>query len=246
MSIIQKYMIQKQAQQIMGISYQNKDTTPTFNISNSADAAEIVLGLCEGEIEGLQNGAKSFYINGTSLQNQSGDANFKDFKLEIYKGSETDNTLNYYLGGSARNTTVSVELKSGIPITRQTETGDLDFIEIRLVIGSLTSTYMDKKGSYVIPATVTLKLEYKPVSETEWLPAFGQDGTFKLSGKVTGNTVQEIRLNVERIDEPYEIRVTLPSVSHSKLMTKSMVYLLVKHLTRSRQQPEGSNNLCLI
>lgn len=191
-----------------GSAYFNKETTPTFEISNSADAAEIVLGLCEGEIEGLQDGAKSFYINGTSLQNQSGDANFKDFQLEIYNGSETDNNLSYYLGGSARNTTVSVELKSGVPVTRQTETGNLDFIEIRLVIGSLTGYYADKKGSYVTPASIVLKLEYKPVSETEWIPAFGQDGTFKLSGKVTGSTVQEFRLNVERIDEPYEVRVT--------------------------------------
>ena len=196
---------------------------PNFEITNSTDCAEIVLGLCEGEIEGLQNGAKSFYINDTALQNQAGDANFNDFQLEVLKGSEIDNNLRYYLGGSARNTTVSVELKSGVPITRQTQTGDLDFIEIRLVVGSLTGYYMDKKGSYVTPSSVTLRLEYKPVSDAEWHPAFGDDGNFKLSGKVTGNTVQEIRLNVDRSNEPYEIRITKISADESSELRSNNV-----------------------
>lgn len=186
----------------------NQDPTPTYSVKKSTDRAEVVLGIGEGEIEGLADGVKSFYIGNTALQNISGEKNFKDFNLEIYTGSGVDEDLQYLLGGSARNTTVGVELSYNVPVVRQTQDGGIDFIEIRFVISALRGTYVDKKGSYTTSAGLLMQMEYKPKSENNWRPAIGEDGKFKLDGTVMGNTVKEFRIAVPRIDEPYEVRIT--------------------------------------
>ena len=185
---------------------QAKKDRRTIRVGDSIDKAEIVLGLCEGEIEGLADGGKSFYVNDTALKNQNGDDNFVDFDLEVYKGSgDAEEKLNYFLGGSARSTSVGITLSSGVPVVRQTQTGDLDFIEIRLVIASLMNVGDDGTSA----ASVEVKIEWKAVSETEWHhPNIEDNEPYILRGKITNNTVQEFRIPTERIDEPYEIRIT--------------------------------------
>lgn len=183
----------------------------TINVQDSTDKLEVVLGLCEGEIEGLENGTQSFYVNDTALQNQNDDFNFTDFNLKIYPGSGQNEYLDYQLGGEARSTSVGVQLAYDVPVTRQTQTGDLGFIEVRLVIQQLSAIYVTKKSSGTTAGTVEVKIEYKPVSSQTWINLADKEdpsGNFILTGKVTSATVQEFRINVEPIDEPYEIRVT--------------------------------------
>lgn len=214
-NIIKRYSrtkLQQEMQQAMENAQAQREAEQAnlIELSNSVDAAEIVLGLSEGEIEGPEDGAKSFFINNTALQNQSGEPNFEDFDLEIFTGSSETEEVSYFLGGSARNTTVGVELKSGVPITRQTETGQLDFVELRLVVRSLMFTEISGSGKTRLhPGTLVLKIEYKAVSAEEWTSVFkGGDQNLRLKGKIMGETAQEIRVNVPRIDEPYEFRIT--------------------------------------
>lgn len=177
-----------------------------INVEDSTDKAEIVLGICEGEIEGLENGEKSFYVSDTPLMNVSGYSNFENFNLEILNGSELDNELNYYLGGATRNTSVGIELKYNTPIVRTTEASrsNVDFIEIRLVIQQLMS--VGKKGTD--PNTVKVLIEYKPQSSKEWKIATADGKPFVLKGKISGSTVQEFRIQTSSVNEPYEIRIT--------------------------------------
>lgn len=201
-----------------------QDGIPTYSVGKSVDRAEVVLGLCEGEIEGLADGAKSFYIGNTALQNISGEKNFDDFNLEVFTGSGVDEDLEYFLGGSARSTPVGVELSHDVPIVRQTaQSGNIDFIEIRFVISALRGTYQDKKGSYTTSASVLMKMEYKAKSDEDWKPVIGEDGKFKLSGTVMGNTVKEFRIAVPRIEEPYEIRITKLSEDINNEMSSNVI-----------------------
>ena len=116
---------------------QHVSSNRTLNISESTDRAEVVLGICEGEIEGLENGPKSFYINDTALINANGDSNFDYFTYELYPGGGINEKLEYFLGGASNPTTVGEELAYNTPIVRTTQSGDIDFIEIRLVIQQL-------------------------------------------------------------------------------------------------------------
>lgn len=181
-----------------------KKASRTINLSDTVDQAEIVLGLCEGQIEGLEQGAKSFYISDTPLQSSSGSYNFDDFALEVLPGGGVNEELNYFLGGATRSTSVGVELSYNTPVVRQTQTGDLDFIELRLVVSALMSSGKKGPGS----ASVEIKIEYRAISDEKWSNITGEDLPIILSGKVSGNIVQEFRIEVEHKDEPYEIRIT--------------------------------------
>lgn len=181
-----------------------KKAARTINLSETTDQAEIVLGLCEGEIEGLENGAKSFYVSDTPLVSAGGDDNFEDVALELFPGSGTDEELYYFLGGATRSTGVGVELSYNVPVTRQTQTGELDFIEIRLVIAALM--YQGKKGPGA--SSVEVKIEYRAISDEKWSNITGEDLPIIFTGKISGNVVQEFRIEVEQKNEPYEIRIT--------------------------------------
>lgn len=85
----------------------------------------------------MENGAKSFYVSDTPLQSAGGNDNFEEVALELFPGSGANEELHYFLGGATRSTSVGVELSHGVPVVRQTQTGELDFIEIRLVVSAL-------------------------------------------------------------------------------------------------------------
>lgn len=168
----------------------------------SADTAEIVLGIGEGQIEGLENGFKSFYIGDTRLQNLNGTDNFEQYKLEILPGSGVDEKLEYTLGGIARTRSVNTHLSQNISVTRETQSGEIDFIEIRFAIQGLV--FQNDKG--IVGTSMKIRIEYKPISSAEWIKVYPNDLT--ISGKTTSVYAKEIRWKVERIEESYEIRVT--------------------------------------
>lgn len=134
----------------------------------SADTIEMVLGLGVGPIKGLANGHKSFYVGDTVLQRQDGEYNFKDFELKMYPGEPMPEMLKYRLGGEASNNQVGVSLAYGIPVTRQTQTGNIDAIDIRLVVSALYKQVSEGKNPGVFDHTFNFAIRYKPVSSSTW------------------------------------------------------------------------------
>ena len=129
----------------------------------SQDAFEIILGLCEGPISGLYQ--NQFYIGETLLYDTNGNLNFSDFILKYYPGDRLpDYTITPTLGGQSRGTSVATHLAQNIPVVRTTQTGHLDFIDIRLTVAGL---YMQDSGG-VHTSNIDLKLEYKPQSSSVW------------------------------------------------------------------------------
>jgi predicted phage tail protein len=134
----------------------------------SADTVEMVLGLSEGPIKGLTNGHKSFYVGDTVLQRQDGEYNFQDFDLKIFPGDHTPEMLKYRLGGESSNNQVGVSLAYGIPVTRQTQHGNIDAIDIRLVVSALYKQVQEGKNPGVFDHTFNFAIRYKPVSASSW------------------------------------------------------------------------------
>lgn len=182
-----------------------EDLSNVVYLNNASDKMEVLLGLCEGEIEGLENGSKSFYIDDTKLQNENGEYNFPEFALEVLPGSGVNEDVNYFLGGAARSNAVGVTLESQVPVVRQTQSGEIDYLEFRLVVSSLYGT--SGSGAKQLPASVDIRIEYKPVSAKDWINT-SKSGYIRLQGKIFTQYPQEFRVEVERINEPYEVRVT--------------------------------------
>lgn len=168
----------------------------------SEDTVEVLLGLGEGPWKGLKDGLKSFYIGDTALQNQNDSYNFEGFVLEFFPGVDEASPVVFSLGGTTSNNAVGLTLASGVSVTRQTESGDIDYIDVRLAISQLYT--VNDSGTY--NASMTLRIEYKALSAATWTKMYGEDIT--LSGKTTSSYAREFRIPVERISEAYEVRVT--------------------------------------
>ncbi|KQS84241.1 hypothetical protein, partial [Rhizobium sp. Leaf383] len=54
----------------------------------ATDVIEVLLGVSEGPIVGLADGAKSFVIGQTPLKDPNDQSNFDNFELVDYKGTE--------------------------------------------------------------------------------------------------------------------------------------------------------------
>lgn len=184
-----------------------KNVVETDNLL-STDSVEILLGLGEGEIEGLEDGEKSFFLDNTPLVNQNGSNNFENFKLEIFPGSGVDEKVDFSLAGSSRTLSVGVELAQDVPVTRTTQASNIDFIELRLVISSLYHTYQGKKNSRVDGNTAVLKVEYKLADAEDWINVFPEDNLV-ISGKTTAAFYKEVRWPVKNVNgNRYDVRVT--------------------------------------
>ena len=96
----------------------------------SVSLAKIVDLLAEGEIEGLVNGAKSIYLNGTPLQNDNDGGTFNftgaSYDLDDYQGTESEFA-------------VSTEVKFATPVVRTVTNSNVDAMRVRLGFPSLSS-----------------------------------------------------------------------------------------------------------
>lgn len=171
----------------------------------SKDTAEILIGLCEGPIEGLENGEKSFYLDDTPLEATDGTKNYTNYTLDIKKGDVIDDeSIKFQLGGSGKYTSVKLELKCDKPVTRVTQTGEVDYIDVRIAVKQL---YFSEDDGDVFETSVSFNIEYKRQDQLEW--TLFQNKTQTISGKTTTGYVRDYRIPVERSSEYYyEIRVT--------------------------------------
>ncbi len=192
------------------ISFAKSQKTPKIasDTLRSEDSAELVIGLCEGPISGLENGEKSFFLDDTPLINEDGSKNFSDYDLDIKLGDPSqDEEIKLKLGGVARATNVGVELKHNEPITRTTQTGDIDYLDIRVMCNLL---YWETKSGSQYASSVKFKIEYKPTNSQMWTTYRNED--MVISGKTTSQYSRDYRVPVPRLENTtYDIRLTKTS-----------------------------------
>lgn len=206
--LLSKTMLYKPMQGAGGGGKQSGGSTPptrTPDTLRSADSVEVIIGLGEGEIGGLVNGSKSFYVGDTVLQNADNTLNFEYFELEIRPGlpEETADFLTPRLGGSSNNIAVNTALSSGVAVVRQMTQNQIDAIDVRLNVQQLFR--QDDNGVYTHELNVSI--EIKKDTDTIWLPAF-QNATLPIRGKATSTYVKELRIPVARTDDFWQVRVT--------------------------------------
>ncbi|UZA15572.1 phage tail protein [Moraxella bovis] len=98
----------------------------------------IMYGLGEGEIAGLANGYKSVYLEDTPLQNDNGEFNFPNVKVDFRTGTNDQEYIDGF-PDVASETAVNVELKHGTPFVKAFNNLDLDALRVRLKWGALRS-----------------------------------------------------------------------------------------------------------
>lgn len=174
----------------------------------SNDNAEILIGLCEGPIEGLENGRRSFFVNDTPLIGTDGSENFEECTLDIKLGDATqDESVKFELGGVSRSKPLNngnlPELNSEKSIT--TDGSNFDYIDVRIVISSL----YNQKTDGIYKANGKFKIEYMKNTDGSWKKLGNKD--IDIYGKTTSQYTRDYRIPIERSEDPnvfYTVKVT--------------------------------------
>lgn len=103
---------------------------------------KILYGLGEGEIAGLANGYKSVYLDDTPLQNDDGEFNFPNVKVDFRAGTNDQEYIDGF-PDVASETNVGVELKHGTPWVKSFNNLDLDALRLRIKWGALRQQNRD-------------------------------------------------------------------------------------------------------
>lgn len=90
----------------------------------------------EGEIGGLVNGFQSVFLDDTPLQNPDGTFNFDGVSVTTRNGTQSQEYIPD-VAGVENETSVSVEVKNGTPITRTISDSNIDAARITLSVPSL-------------------------------------------------------------------------------------------------------------
>lgn len=180
----------------------------------SGDWLEVLLGLCEGPIEGLVEDGKSFYIDSTPLVSKSGSKNYQKYELDIYRGDPaTSKPIELMLGAEAPVSIGSANLTlSGydsddpydirdwnndecprVKYVIVNQFTDYDYIDFRLALSQLLNASSEgdqTNGSF----SFSVKWQYEGASD--WVDV----GVQTVTGKTTTGFYKDYRMFLPEFD----------------------------------------------
>ena len=212
--------------------------TPVITNDNlfSKDRVELLLGVGEGPIQGLEDGLKSFYAGDVPLQDNDGNPIIKELVANPHEGLASPTTIVFQLGGESANVSVGVNILQKSPVVRYTPEhfrGKINKLDIRINIAQL---FEEDANGNVNNNAAEFRIEYKTAiggdpwvildfgnatpTAADFIPplsniTFGvgshTDGFNKyiLNGKTGSGFIIDFRVAVAEItDDDYMIRVT--------------------------------------
>ena len=113
--------------------------TPTEADDNlqSVQFASVLDLISEGEIEGLEDGNKSIFLENTPVQNADGSNNFTNFSVVTRTGTQTQTHIAGDFGSTQSEKSVDSEVTNGNPVTRSITDTDVDRVRATITIPTL-------------------------------------------------------------------------------------------------------------
>ena len=105
----------------------------------SEQFANVLDLLCEGEIEGLDDGGRSIFLDDTPVQNADDSFNFQNFAIVTRNGTQGQEYIPAPAGAGniESERTVNVKVENDNPITRQVTNTDVDRVRVTINIPAL-------------------------------------------------------------------------------------------------------------
>jgi predicted phage tail protein len=104
----------------------------------SVQFASVLDLISEGEIQGLDDGFYSIFLEDTPLRSADGSYNFSDFSISTRNGTQTQTHISAGdLGAAQSENAVNAEVANGSPVTRSITDTDVDRVRVTLTIPSL-------------------------------------------------------------------------------------------------------------
>ena len=92
--------------------------------------------LCEGEIDGIENGEKGIYLEGTPIKDAAGNANFEGYTVITRNGTQAQSYISNAIGTESEEA-VNVEVVNATPVVRTITDSDVDRVRVTLQVPSL-------------------------------------------------------------------------------------------------------------
>ena len=177
-----------------------KQHTPTEadDSLQSVQYATVVDLLSEGEIQGLDDGHKSIFLDGTPVLDTTGASNFEGYSVVTRNGTQ-DQTYVADLSTLEREVAVGAVIRQATPVVRQLNDSTIDRIRVTINIPSLREVEGDgdivgyavvlkievqyQGGSYAPMVTDTISGKSSSAYKRDYI--FGLAGTFPVSVRVT-------------------------------------------------------------
>ncbi|OUT27971.1 host specificity protein J [Acinetobacter nosocomialis] len=158
-----------------------------------------LIGLAEGEVEGLANGYQSILLEDTPLQDENGNKNFENVTVNFRSGT---NDQEYIEGFPAveNEIPIDVELKSSTPWVRSFNNLDLDAVRLRLRWGPLRT--QDPVNGDVTGYSI----EYAVDLQTDG-GAWAEVLRAKVSDKTSENYERAHRIDLPEADSGWLVRI---------------------------------------
>ena len=103
----------------------------------SVQFATVLDLLSEGEIQGLEDGNKSIFLEDTPVQNADGTNNFSGFTIVTRNGTQAQTHIGGNFASNESENAVNTEVTNGSPITRTITDSNVDKARVTLAIPSL-------------------------------------------------------------------------------------------------------------
>ena len=103
----------------------------------SVQFASVLDVISEGEIQGLENGNKSIFLEDTPIENADGSNNFQSFEVVTRTGTQTQTHISGDFGSTQSEQAVNAEVSNSTPVTRSITDTDVDRVRVTLTVPSL-------------------------------------------------------------------------------------------------------------
>lgn len=165
----------------------------------SITIAKIVDALCEGEIEGLIDGAKSVYLDSTPIQAQDGSYNIPGITLDTRTGTQAQSYMKDF-DETLSEVPVSVQVETNSSVTRTITNENLNAIDVKIMVPRLS--FQDLSNGDTNGTSVRVQIQIKSSGASEYTTKI--DNT--ISGKSSGRYERSFRIALTG-SAPWDVRV---------------------------------------
>jgi hypothetical protein len=182
--------------------------------------ARIIDVLGEGEIGGLEDGAKSVFLDDTALMAPDGKYNFKGVKFHARNGTPNQSPIPGIVAIESEQG-VGAEIVKNTPIIRTINEPDIDDLRIKIMTPSLYQ--VDKNDGDMHGSEIEFRIEIRTVGGV-WQNPFGKD--LKIRGKCTSSYERRYIITdvLQYGPAPWEIRITRITADSSTQRRQNKLY----------------------
>jgi predicted phage tail protein len=169
------------------------------NTLRSRNVARIIDLLCEGPIQGLVNGDRSVFIDGTPLRNPDGTYNFKGISLSVRNGTPDQEHFDGFPAVESEFP-VGVEVTTGSPVVRTITDPETNAVRVKIRFPQMTFQNLDTGDLVGTAVEVAIDRQNNGGS---WVPVVQTTVT----GKSTSPYETSYLINLPPGGHPWNIRV---------------------------------------